>query len=292
MSTYVIGDIQGCYKPLKKLLKKVGFSPATDRLWCVGDLVNRGPRSLDTLRYLQDMDEALVVVLGNHDLHFLALHENCAPNRSKDTLDELLESADCEGLAGWLRHKPLVHYEAVETTVGPRNFLMVHAGVAPTWSLQTTLNLAAEVEFVLRDEDYGGYGGYESHGGYASRKNYQAYLANMYGDTPIRWSKKLEGYDRLRTITNYLTRVRFCDDVGSLRLDVKEGFCAAPKGYKPWFEFQRITPEAIILFGHWAAIEGVTGRDDVIALDTGYVWGRELTLIRLEDGRRFNISAR
>jgi len=272
MSTYVVGDIQGCYKPLKKLLKQADFNPSVDKLWCVGDLVNRGKRSLETLRFLREIDDATEIVLGNHDLHFIAIHEGCAKHRGKDTLDELLAAEDCQALADWLRHKPLAHHEALETVNGIEDFLMIHAGVAPRWKLQKALNLAAEVEFELQHGDY------------------KEFLRNMYGDMPIRWAKTLEGYDRLRTITNYLTRVRFCDDIGSLRLDIKEGLCAAPEGYLPWFEYEKISPATTILFGHWAALEGFTGKKHVLALDTGYIWGRDLTLMRLEDRKRFVIS--
>jgi len=272
MSNFVVGDIQGCYKPLKKLLKKAGFTPGTDTLWCVGDLVNRGPKSLDTLRLLQDMDDSIRVVLGNHDLHFIAIHEGVAPARGKDTLEQLLAAPDCSALSDWLRSKPLAYHEALLTEEGPENFLMVHAGVAPSWSLQMTLNLSAEVEHALQDSEC------------------KAYLKNMYGNEPIRWSKSLRGHERLRTITNYLTRIRFCDDIGSLRLDIKEGLCAAPSGFKPWFEYEKITQKATILFGHWAALDGITRRPRVFALDTGYVWGRSLTMMRLEDKKRFTIS--
>lgn len=272
MSTYVIGDIQGCYKALKKILKKANFSPAEDKLWCVGDLINRGPKSLDTLRFLQDMDGSIEVVLGNHDLHFIALNEGCAPTKTKDTLKELLDAPDCQQLCDWLRHKPLAYYDTLPTNQGLENFLMIHAGVAPRWSLQETLDRAAEVEYALQHGDY------------------QEYLRNMYGDEPIRWFDKMEGQDRLRTITNYLTRLRFCDDIGSLRLDIKEGLCAAPAGFKPWFEYEKITPATTILFGHWAALEGHTGKSHVYALDTGYVWGRDLTLMRLEDKETFVVS--
>lgn len=272
MSTYVIGDIQGCYKPLKKLLKKVRFSQASDKLWCVGDLINRGPNSLDTLRYLQDMGSATEIVLGNHDLHFIAINEHCAPARTKDTLRKLLQSSDCQQMSDWLRTKPLAHYDAVDTKRGLKNFLMIHAGVAPQWSLQDTLNYAAEVEYALQDTDY------------------RKFLRHMYGDLPDRWHNKLQGLDRLRVITNYLTRVRFCDDIGSMRLRIKEGLWAAPAGFKPWFKFEKITPRTSILFGHWAALEGRTERKHVFALDTGYVWGRELTLMRLEDFKRYSVS--
>ena len=272
MSTYAIGDIQGCYKALRQLLKKIKFSPNKDNLWCVGDLVNRGPSSLDTLRFLQDMDHCTKIVLGNHDLHFLAIHEDCAPARSRDTLSRLLQAQDSSQLSKWLRHKQLAHFDSLDTIRGPENFLMVHAGVAPRWSLQKTLDLAAEVEYALQSKDY------------------KKFLHCMYGDKPIRWYEKLQGQDRLRTITNYLTRVRFCDDIGSLRLNIKEGLCAAPAGFKPWYEYEIITHKATILFGHWASLEGRTGKHRVHALDTGYVWGRELTVMCLEDQRRYSIS--
>jgi bis(5'-nucleosyl)-tetraphosphatase (symmetrical) len=272
MSTYAIGDIQGCYKALKKILKKAGFSPATDRLWSVGDVINRGPKSLDTLRFLMDMDDSLDMVLGNHDLHFIALHEGCAPARTKDTLKELLNAPDCGELSDWLRHKPLAFHDVIPTKNGLEDFLMIHAGVAPRWGLQETLDRAAEVEYALQHGDY------------------REYLRNMYGDEPIRWYEKMEGQARLRTITNYLTRIRFCDDIGSLRLDIKEGLCAAPAGFKPWFEYEKISPATTILFGHWAALEGHTGKPHVYALDTGYIWGRDLTMMRLEDKKLFVVS--
>ncbi len=272
MSTYVVGDVQGCYKALRRLLKKIQFSPASDTLWFAGDLVNRGPRSLETLRYLSDLDANIRIVLGNHDLHFIAIFEGCAPARGKDSLDELLAAPDCEALCDWLRFKPLAYYDAIDTDRGIEKFLMVHAGVAPHWTLEMTLQHAAEVEMVLQN------------------KGYKKFLRAMYGDEPIRWTASLEGQERLRTITNYLTRVRFCDDIGSLRLDIKEGLCAAPDGFKPWYEYQKITPQTSIVFGHWAALEGETNRDHVYALDTGYVWGRELTAMRLEDKKRFSVS--
>lgn len=272
MSTYVIGDIQGCYKPLRALLKFVRFSPASDTLWCVGDLINRGPQSLDTLRYLQDLGGSVKIVLGNHDLHFIAINEGCAPARSKDTLDPLLRAPDCQQLSDWLRHQSLAHYDSVDTVHGLRNFLMIHAGVAPMWTLQDTLNFAAEVEYALQGPKY------------------RKFLRNMYGDEPARWHNGLQGMERLRVITNYLTRARFCNDIGTLRLNVKEGLWAAPRGFKPWFEYERITPRSSILFGHWAALEGRTGRPHVYALDTGYVWGKELTLKCLEDDELYCIE--
>ena len=272
MSTYVVGDIQGCYKALKRLLKKIDFTPDKDRLWCAGDLVNRGPKSLETLRFLSDLDASIEIVLGNHDLHFIAIFEGSAPARGKDSLDALLNAPDCEQLCDWLRFKKMAHFDAVETNKGIEEFLMVHAGVAPLWNLQQTLRYAAEVELALQGDEY------------------RDFLSSMYGDKPIRWANSLDGFDRLRTITNYLTRVRFCDDIGSLRLDIKEGLCAAPKGLKPWFEYEKLTPLVSILFGHWAALEGITNRPHVYALDTGYVWGRELTAMRLEDKKLFSVA--
>lgn len=271
MTIYAIGDIQGCYKPLKALLKQVNFNAASDKLWCVGDLINRGPMSLDTLRYLKDIDSAVEIVLGNHDLHFLAIYHGVAPMRSKDTLGKLLKAPDSDELSEWLRSKPLAHFDSIETSTGIQHYLMIHAGVAPQWTLQKTLNLAAEVELALQGPDF------------------KEFLRTMYGDKPERWSKYLTGWERLRVITNYLTRIRFCDAIGAMNLDVKEGVASAPAGFRPWFEFETITPRTNILFGHWAAIEGVTGKPHVFALDTGCVWGRELTMMRLEDKQLFSV---
>jgi len=270
MSTYAVGDIQGCCKQLQELLRKIGFRPGHDRLWCVGDLVNRGPESLDTLRLLRELDDSLAIVLGNHDLHFLAVHEGCTPMRRKDRLRELLAAQDCDELADWLREKPLAHCETIETASGPRRFLMVHAGFAPHWTVEKTLALAAEVAAALR-------------------KKPRKYLARMYGDEPSLWHEELRKQRRLRAITNYLTRIRFCDSEGRLRLDLKEGIGTAPSGYEPWFRWQRASTETDIVFGHWAAIEGITGLDHVHALDTGCVSGGTLTAMRLEDQKRFSV---
>jgi bis(5'-nucleosyl)-tetraphosphatase (symmetrical) len=270
MANYVVGDIQGCYKPLRKLLKKIKFSSATDTLWCAGDLVNRGPKSLETLRFISDLGDRARIVLGNHDLHFIAKYEGCGPRVSQDTLAKLLAAPDCGELCDWLRFQPLAQYHAVDGADGVETFLMIHAGVCPLWSLQKTLNLAAEVELALQSPEY------------------REFLKSMYGNRPARWHDKLQGQDRLRVITNYLTRVRFCDPIGSMRLTIKEGLSAAPPGCKPWFEYEKVSRKAHILFGHWAALQGVTNRPRVHALDTGCVWGRELTAMRLEDLKRYS----
>jgi bis(5'-nucleosyl)-tetraphosphatase (symmetrical) len=211
------------------------------------------------------------VVLGNHDLHYLAIYYGCAPARNKDTLQKLMEAPDSEGLSEWLRHKPLAHHDSLETAFGIRRYLMVHAGVAPQWSLQKTLDCAAEVELVLQGDKF------------------RKFLKKMYGDQPDSWNNELTGWDRLRVITNYLTRIRFCNEQGKMDLNVKEGLAAAPPGFKPWFAFEQISPKTHILFGHWAALEGFTGRVSVHALDTGCVWGRELTMMRLEDQKLFSV---
>jgi len=271
MSIYVIGDIQGCYKPLRKLLKSVNFKPGKDELWCVGDLINRGPRSLDTLRFLSDMDEAVTIVLGNHDLHFLALYHDCAGINGRHTLDKLLAAPDCGELAKWLRFKPLVYDKVLSNQQGEQHYLMVHAGVPPQWSRKKTLKLAAEVETALQG------------------KHFRKFLTNMYGNKPDCWDDELSGQKRLRLITNYLTRMRFCTPEGKLELSSKAGLETAPDGYFPWYQFERLTPETFILFGHWAALEGQTNRPGVYALDTGCVWGRELTMMRLEDHQLFSV---
>lgn len=271
MTVYAIGDIQGCYKPLMKLLKLVSFSPGQDELWCVGDLINRGPKSLDTLRFLSDIDDSVQVVLGNHDLHYLAIYYGCIESRNKDTLQKLLDAPDSATLSEWLRQKPLAHFDSVETAFGIQNYLMVHAGVAPQWTLQKTLDYAAEVELALQGEKF------------------RKYLKKMYGDEPDTWDDGLTGMKRLRVITNYLTRLRFCTAAGRMNLSIKEGLAYAPPGYQPWFDFEQITPKTNILFGHWAALEGITGKERVHALDTGCVWGRELTMMRLEDQKLFSV---
>jgi len=262
MATYAVGDLQGCLQPLKCLLERVGFDPAVDRLWLVGDLVNRGPESLETLRYLYSIRQSLVCVLGNHDLHLLAAWHNVERLKKSDTLREIIEAPDAADLLDWLRQQKLLHYDE------PRGIALVHAGIAPQWTLGKALELAGEVEQVLRDDS-----------------RLQLYLAGMYGNEPTKWSNKLSGVERLRVITNYLTRMRFCTEEGKLDLKSKEGLGTAPKGYKPWFAHKgRRSRHVKIIFGHWAALEGKVDQPDLIALDTGCVWGGAMTLYNIDSG--------
>ncbi|WP_459207514.1 symmetrical bis(5'-nucleosyl)-tetraphosphatase [Pseudomonas sp. MLB6B] len=262
MAVYAVGDLQGCLQPLKCLLQRVKFDPAVDHLWLVGDLVNRGPESLETLRFLYSLRDSLVCVLGNHDLHLLAAWHNIDRLKKGDTLREVLEAPDAEQLMGWLRQQKLLHYDE------PRGVAMVHAGIPPQWTLGTALELAAEVEQVLRDDE-----------------RLKPFLDGMYGNEPNKWSKRLTGVERLRAITNYFTRMRFCTAEGKLDLKSKEGLDDAPKGYKPWFAHKgRRSRHVDIIFGHWAALEGRVSEPGVIALDTGCVWGGAMTLYNLDSG--------
>lgn len=264
MATYAIGDIQGCLEPLQCLLQEIDFNPSKDKLWLAGDLINRGPDTLETLRFLYRLRDSITIVLGNHDLHFIAVYYGLRKRGKNDTLDELLRAPDCADLVYWLRQQKLVHYD-------PRlNFTMVHAGIPPQWDLSEALAHAREVENVLQTDKI------------------ETFLSGMYGNLPNRWNDNLTGVDRLRLITNYFTRMRFCSAEGELELQTKESVDAAPIGFAPWFSFEdRKTWDQRILFGHWAALEGRTDVENVYALDTGCVWGGSLTALRLEDERWF-----
>ena len=258
MSTYVVGDLQGCLQPLKCLLREVDFNPDKDVLWSVGDIVNRGPKCLKTLRFLYKMRKSLVLVLGNHDLHLLALAAGVrAPNRS-DTLDEILQAPDREELLNWLLHQPLIHHEHGHT--------MVHAGIPPQWTVKKAIKRAREVEQVLRSPDC------------------VEFLRSMYGNEPAVWSSDLQGMERLRVITNYLTRMRYCTKDGVLDLESKGPSPNLGKQkVSAWFSHpNRKTAQDRILFGHWASIEGHTDSPNAIGLDTGCVWDGALSLYELE----------
>jgi bis(5'-nucleosyl)-tetraphosphatase (symmetrical) len=260
MAEYAVGDLQGCLEPLKCLLAHVDFDPSKDRLWLVGDLVNRGPQSLETLRYLYNIRESVVCVLGNHDLHLLAASRKIDRLKKADTLDEILKAPDRDVLLGWLRRQKLLHYDA------QRNIAMVHAGIPPQWTLKKAIRHAQEVETALRDDAL-----------------IEPFLNGMYGNEPAKWNGDLRGVTRLRVITNYFTRMRFCNRDGKLDLKGKEGIETAPPGYAPWFSHKnRKTKSVKVVFGHWAALEGRCDEPGVFALDSGCVWGGAMTLLNLD----------
>ena len=264
MATYAVGDLQGCLSPLKHLLDQVNFDPSQDKLWCVGDLVNRGPQCLETLRFIHHLGESCISVLGNHDLHLMAVAFSDATLKPSDTLQKILDAADADELLQGLRQRPLMHYE--------QGYALVHAGIHPHWSIQQALGYAKEVEDVLRDEH-----------------SYRQYFAQMYGNHPALFKQELEGMDRLRAITNNFTRMRFCLADGRLDLINKKGLASAPEGGIPWFAMpNRVASKDKILFGHWAALEGSCNTANVYALDSGCVWGNKMTMMRLDDEQYFN----
>lgn len=257
---YLIGDLQGCCDALDRLLADIGFSPSRDRIYVLGDLVNRGPASLQTLRRLRDMGDAATCLLGNHDLHLLAVAHGIRKPHKSDTVADVLGAPDAPAWLDWLRHRRLAVHEL--------GWLMVHAGVPPQWSLDTTLILAAEVESHLRGAGL------------------REFLQTMYGNEPALWRSDLAGPDRWRFAINALTRMRFCRADGALDFEVKESASAAPPGCVPWFDFPgRATAGVPIAFGHWSTL-GLVNRPDLLALDTGCVWGGQLTAVRLHGAER------
>ena len=257
MATYVIGDLQGCYDELLQLLDQIGFNQ-DDRLWLTGDLVNRGPRSLETLRFVHSLGEQAVTVLGNHDLHLLALAAG-VDRKTHPTLEPILQAPDREELLDWLRHQPLLHDDKA------LGHVMTHAGIPHIWSLKQARALSAELEQVLQGPDC------------------YAFLHQMYGDQPDCWQDDLSGMDRWRAITNYFTRMRFITESGRLEFKGNGAPETAPEGFAPWYRQPRLVPlKRIQLFGHWAAL-GFHREHQVVALDSGCVWGNTLTAYRLED---------
>jgi bis(5'-nucleosyl)-tetraphosphatase (symmetrical) len=252
MATYAIGDVQGCFDELQALLERVGFNRQHDRLWFVGDLVNRGPKSLDVLRCVKELGDRAVVVLGNHDLHLITQHEGFEKKRKDDTFDDVLGAPDAGELIDWLRARPMMHVEG--------KWAMVHAGLLPQWTIDKAVSLAREVERALRAADY------------------RDFLANMYGSKPERWADSLAGWDRLRVIVNAMTRMRFCTPDGTM--EFHSSGVEAPAGYRAWYEARR--DEKPLVFGHWSAL-GLKLTDRIAGLDTGCVWGGALTALRLED---------
>jgi len=263
MTDYVVGDIQGCLDPLLNLLDRVHFEPTTDRLIATGDLVNRGPQSLKTLRFCKSLGNAFTSVLGNHDLHLLAIAQGIRTTTIKDTLDDILNASDRNELLAWLQQLPLLQ------SIG--EYTLVHAGIPPNWSINTATLMAREVEGVLQSD-------------LAS-----SYFQHMYGNQPESWSDDLQGPERWRLITNYLTRMRYCTSSGQLELNAK----TSPKSqsnqlsvsFAPWYSHKsRIAKQDKIIFGHWAALEGKAVGDNLFPMDTGYVWGGSMRLMNLDNG--------
>lgn len=266
MSIYAIGDLQGCFESLEQLLTRIPLRWNEDQLWFVGDLVNRGPHSLEVLRYIKGLGSRAVCILGNHDLHLLSVSEGFAPLHRGDTLESVLEASDRHELLDWLRMRPLIHREM--------GYTMVHAGLLPQWDVTQACQLAHEVERALRGTSY------------------REFFKEMYGNRPHRWSERLTGMDRLRLITNALTRLRICSAEGAMEFSHKGDLCDIPKGYLPWFHVPgRRSAGENLIFGHWSALGLHLDRNSgLLALDTGCLWGGCLTAVRLEDLALFQVS--
>ena len=257
---YLVGDLQGCCDPFERLLATIDFSPSRDRLYLLGDLVNRGPDSFGVLKRLRQLGDSAVCLLGNHDLHLLAVaHGVRKPSRS-DTLDSILAAPDRDEWLDWLRHRHLALFE--------HGWLMVHAGVLPQWDAAQVMDLAREVETMLQGSDVGDF------------------LNVMYGPKPDRWQDDLEGADRWRCIVNSLTRLRFCAADGTMEFSTKDGAGEPPDGYFPWFKVPgRRTVDTPVAFGHWSTL-GLINTDKLLSLDTGCVWGGQLTAARIDGVER------
>lgn len=270
MATYVIGDVHGCFDELQELLAHIAFDPAHDNLWFIGDLINRGPKNIETLRFIYALQGSARVILGNHDLHLLAVQQGLCPLRAEDNFQDVLAAHDVEELCTWLRQQSLAFYEKSHKT------LLVHAGIAPGWDLTTTLACAKEVETALRDE-----------------QRFRDLLAQFYGNEPNRWQDTLAGMPRLRFIVNALTRLRYGSQDGHLLLDCKKAPGEQPAGYIPWFELPSAIPEDhCVIFGHWATLLGTIQGPRAYSLDTACYYGVALSAVRLEDKQIFRISCK
>jgi bis(5'-nucleosyl)-tetraphosphatase (symmetrical) len=264
MATFAIGDLQGCYRQFEQLLDLINFDRGQDRLWLVGDIVNRGSDSLEILRFVKGLTGAVTVVLGNHDLHLLMVAEGCASLSPNDTIQDILSAPDREELLDWLRQQKLLHVDG--------NYAMVHAGLLPSWSIAQASELAKAAEAAIQGEEF------------------HEFCLHMYGDHPDHWDEALSGYTRLRVIINAMTRMRICTPDGKMYFKFKGVVEDIPDGYLPWFETpHRASREATIIFGHWSAL-GLRLRNNLIALDTGCLWGGTLTAIRLDDRKVFQVS--
>ena len=259
MTRYAVGDIQGCLTPLQCLLDRVAFNPNKDQLWLAGDLINRGPDSLETLRFIKQLGECTRIVLGNHDLHFLAVAYGVIEQHKSDTLTPLLKANDCNELVQWLRQQHMLYSDP------GGDYSMVHAGIPPIWNLQQAQNYAIEVESILQSNQI------------------ETYLRTMYGNTPNCWEPNLRGWKRIRLITNYFTRMRFCTFDGKLDFTHK-GTTITDNTFAPWFSYPQSAPRnRSLLFGHWASLQGKVEVANIYALDTGCVWGGSMTLMNLDN---------
>lgn len=264
MATYAIGDLQGCLDPLLRLLDTLKFDPAADRLWFVGDLVNRGPASLEVLRFVGKLGAGATAILGNHDLHLVMQAEGFGKRNREDTLDPVLAAPDRDELLAWLRARPLFHVEG--------EYAMVHAGLLPSWSVELAATLSREVEAALQAPDY------------------REFLANMWGSTPTAWRDDLSGWDRLRVVVNAMTRMRFCTPQGAMEFKAKGPPEHRPAGCVPWFDAPgRASADHSIVCGHWSAL-GLRVEAKLLALDTGCLWGGSLSAVRLEDRQVFQVD--
>ncbi len=256
MSIYAIGDVQGCYTQLKQLIDKIGFRSDCDKLWFAGDIVNRGPDSLKTVRFIKSLEDNAVTVLGNHDLHLLAVANGRGKQNKKDTFKDILTASDSDVLLDWLSHRPLMHYKK------KYNVCLVHAGIHPAWNTKLALSSAAEVESILQ--------GPRAH----------EFFQHMYGDKPGKWSSNLAGWDRLRFITNVFTRMRYINESHKLCLKYKGSPGKQPEGIRPWFEFERASIDLKIVFGHWSTLKDPQ-LDNLYPLDTGCLWGGKLSALKI-----------
>jgi len=268
MATYAIGDIQGCFDELQQLLALTNFNPEQDTLWFTGDLVNRGPKSLETLRFIKQLGERAITVLGNHDLHLLAVAAAGKKPKKDRSLWPILEAPDRAELLDWLRRQPLLHHD-------PKlGCLLIHAGLPPQWDLSTAKQCAAEVEAALRGE------------------HHRDFFTHMYGNHPDQWDPNLAGWERLRFTVNCLTRLRYCDPAGRYVMKPKGCPGSQPEGLLPWFEVaERQTREITVLFGHWSTL-GFLQQPRLVSLDSGCLWGGALTALRLEDREVFALTCR
>jgi bis(5'-nucleosyl)-tetraphosphatase (symmetrical) len=266
MSIYAIGDLQGCFDELQRLLDRLNFDPTKDRIWFTGDLVERGPKSLETLRFVYRLGDSATTVLGNHDLHLIAIHAGVRKPRPRSSINDILKAVDCDELIHWLRHRQVLHHDA------ELGFTMVHAGLLPQWSLEKAQTLAGELESALRSDDY------------------LQFMANMYGNHPDQWSDLLQGWERLKVITNAFTRLRYCYADGRMDMRCTSSPGSEPKHLIPWYQMQeRKNRDLNLVCGHWATL-GYRTVPGLIALDSGCVWGGSLTAVQLDSELRQPLS--